>query len=384
MAGLLLVLALGLAGAAGAASSADVIAAARQASSEGRRAEGIALLEQHLTETPRDVDARLVLGLLLSWEGRYEDARRELEHVLGQAPAYTDARVALMNVEWWSGREAEARDHAAAILAEHTGHPEAQRMYDRLSPRPWTAKLGYGFDWFDQDRDPWHEASLSLSRETDYGSVILRGSRAERFDNFDQLIELETYPKFRPGTYAYLAVAAGTRWELYPRWRVGADLYQNLGWGFEGSLGYRRLQFDRGTDIYVATLTKYLGNWMLMGRVNYVPGDGDSDSTSGYATLRRYFGEAGQSYVGLSYGHGLSREEVTIQGDVPSSDPNGAPLPDEIDFEDLDSDSLALELNWEPPGRLIFGLRLGSSREERANDDALWHHFVSTSVGVRF
>src|SRR5689334_8877694 len=78
----------------------DVIPRARAAASAGRRAEGIALLEQHLASSPRDVDARLVYGLILSWDGQYDRARTALSDVLAQAPDYLDARVALMNVEW--------------------------------------------------------------------------------------------------------------------------------------------------------------------------------------------------------------------------------------------------------------------------------------------
>ena len=348
--------------------SADVIAQAREASSDGRRDEGIALLEAHLATSPRDVDARLVYGLMLSWGARYDEARQELQQVLDQAPGYAEARVALMNVEWWSGRDAEARAHARAILSEEVGNPEARRVNERLTTRPWSVKTSYTLDWFDGDRDPWHENALSVGRETPYGSIILRSSHAERFDTSDELIELETYPSFRPGTYGYLAVGAGTRHELYPRWRLGTDLYQSLGWGFEASLGYRRLQFSDGTDIYVGTLTKYLGSWMLTGRVNYVPDGGSRDSTSYYAILRRYFGEAGTSYVGLSYGHGLSRAEVRNTGDLTQ----------------LDSDSLGLELDWALYGQLRLGLGVSSSREERAGADALWQHSFSTSLGVRF
>ena len=77
----------------------DVISRARAASSEGRRAEGLALLETHLVDSPRDVDARLTYGLMLSWDGQYDRARAELRRVLEAAPEYSDARVALMNVE---------------------------------------------------------------------------------------------------------------------------------------------------------------------------------------------------------------------------------------------------------------------------------------------
>ncbi len=76
------------------------------------------MLETHLSEAPRDVDARLLYGLVLSWEGRYDEARPVLQQVLTQAPAYTDARVALMNVEYWSGHSAAALEQADRILAD--------------------------------------------------------------------------------------------------------------------------------------------------------------------------------------------------------------------------------------------------------------------------
>ena len=75
----------------------DVIAIARATHSSGQRPQALALLQGHLTSAPRDVDARLVYGLMLSWDGRYDEARAELERVLTQTPEYQDAQVALMN-----------------------------------------------------------------------------------------------------------------------------------------------------------------------------------------------------------------------------------------------------------------------------------------------
>src|SRR5688572_19466589 len=93
----------------------DVISRARHASAEGRRAEGLALLESHLADSPRDIDARLTYGLMLSWDGKYDQARTELRSVLAAAPDYSDAKVALMNVAWWSGQRAEALDLSTQI-----------------------------------------------------------------------------------------------------------------------------------------------------------------------------------------------------------------------------------------------------------------------------
>ena len=119
----------------------DVLVKAREAATSGRRADALAMLEAHLERTPRDVDARLLYGLVLSWEGRYDEARPVLQQVLAQAPAYTDARVALMNVEYWSGHSREARELADQILADNPGNVTARAVRDRLAAanRPWLA-----------------------------------------------------------------------------------------------------------------------------------------------------------------------------------------------------------------------------------------------------
>ena len=98
-----------------AAAQTDVITTARAMYSSGQHPQALATLQSHLSGTPRDVDARLVYGLMLSWDGRYEDARMELQRVLTQTPEYKDARVALMNVAWWSGRTAKSRRRCWAI-----------------------------------------------------------------------------------------------------------------------------------------------------------------------------------------------------------------------------------------------------------------------------
>ncbi len=348
----------------------DVIARARAASGEGRRADGLALLEAHLAEAPRDVDARLAYALLLSWEARYDDARRELARVLEQAPGYLDAQVALMNVEQWSGDDDAARALAREVLAKQAHHPQALRVAQRIDAerQPHSAALAHTRDWFDDDRAPWGETSLTLGRETAHGSVLLRASHVDRFGLSDQLVEVEAYPRFREGTYAYLGFGAGTQSALYPDWRLGFELYQSLPGALEVSAGYRRLAFADPVNIAVGSVSKYLGNWMLTARVYHVPVAGDGDSTSTFASVRRYFGDSGASYVGVRYGHGLAREE----------------LRDSADLVNLGTDSLALEIDTELRRHVRIAVTTGFSRQERAAQPALWQITLGTTLGIRF
>ena len=101
----------------------DILKKARAAATSGHREEALRMLESHLSEAPRDVDARLLYGLVLSWEGRYEEARPVLQQVLTQAPTYIDARAALMNVDYWSGDSAAALEAANLILSVSPATP---------------------------------------------------------------------------------------------------------------------------------------------------------------------------------------------------------------------------------------------------------------------
>ena len=328
------------------------------------------MLEGHLSTAPRDVDARLVYGLMLSWDGRYDEARTELQRVLVQTPEYRDARVALMNVEWWSGRTAEARDQVAQILTRDPGDPEARLMRERLDAltRPWNVTTGYSLDAFNGDADPWHEFATSIGRQTPRGSVIVRATNAARFGYRDQLIEIEAYPRLRTGTYAFVSVGAGTRRDLFPEYRAAVDLYQSVGRGIEVSGGYRRLQFTAPVSIYVGSATKYLGQWAFMERVYFVPGGDEPHSWSFHTESRRYFGSAGTSYLAGTYSHGFNREE-----------PRG--LGDSIQ---LRSNTVRGQANLDVSARTSVWVSASTSRQERALRTPLWQTSVTAGTTYKF
>jgi YaiO family outer membrane protein len=354
-----------------AAQDPDVIARARAAAADGRRGEGLALLEQHLAASPRDVDARLVYGLILSWDGQYDAARTALAQVLADAPDYHDARVALMNVEWWSGRLDQARTLNRAVLARDPGNAQARLVQQRLDARtrPWSASLTYVHDAFDDDRDPWHETAIAIGRETPAGAVIVRGSAATRFGLDDRQIDVEFYPVFRAGTYAFVGVGAGADDTLYPQHRVGFELYQSLGNGFEVSGGFRRLAFADAATLYLATLTKYAGNWMLSGKAQVAPDDRLGDAWSYHANARRYFGAAGRSFVGAAYGYGFTREEPRGAGDLLRLNANTIRGQAEIDLRQE---------------RMRLSLHAGGSRQERAAGASWWQTTAGGGITFRF
>lgn len=383
----------------------DVRTEARTAAIAGHRSEATILLEAHLADSPRDVDARLLLGVILSWDGKYDDARTELRAVLDQAPAYNDARVALANVAWWTGQYEELRQLAAtgrsqrpydlewvvlearaleglgrlrearsavmSVLARQPGHPQARSLKTRLDAklRPWSLTMGYAGDRFSDDRTPWAEYAVSLNRETPVGSVIGRVSRAERFGLADQLVEIEAYPTVRPGTYGFVSFGMSKDDTLYPSYRAAVDLYQSLGHGWEASAGFRRLGFTSVTTIYVGTITKYVGNWMVTGKAFSVPDfGGPEDSISYHGVVRRYVRGDGESFVGAGYSRGYSREEIG----------------DRAELALLNANTYRANAELLLRSRYVVAVNGSSSRQERAGRSPLWQHSVGASLTVRF
>ncbi len=351
----------------------DALAAARALADDGRRDEAVTLLKGHLKASPTDVDARLLLGIVLSWEGEYGEARDALRAVLQAAPTYADAIAALYNVELWSGHPRDAK--AAADMGLRLSPNDNRFLLARRSAvdaidrlRRWEATGGYRYDWFSDGATPWRESYASLKYATPVGSLIVSGARAERFSLSDNQFEVEMYPRIRSGTYAYVAYAYAPHEQLYPKYRYAADIYQSLGAGFEGSVGFRRLGFASVTDLYVASLNKYVGNWLLTGRMYYVPNRTGNSSKSFHGSFRRYFGADGTSYLGARYSRGFAREEVVSIND----------------FEVLNSDTVAAELQSNLGSRWRTSLAASSSRQDRVGRTDLRQYSVTATLGFRF
>lgn len=379
----------------------DVVARARELAVSGRRSEALALLQARLESAPDDTDARTLFGIVLSWDGRYDEARDELLRVVEAVPGHGDAVPALVNVELWSGNPGRAVARAregllageraplrmleAKALHAQNSDDEALQSLDRIlsrdkhaadalalresilaSRRRYLLRLDQASDWFDDGRDAWHETALQLKRESRWGPQIARYSEALRFGENDRMLELEAYPRLRPGSYAFVGVGWAPGERLYPSYRLAFDLYQSLPRAFEASLGYRRLGFDHAVNVYTGSLGLYRGNWYHTARA-YVAPSAPGTSVSVHFAARRYFGD-GREYLGLRYGRGRSREELRTSDDVAL----------------LGSDTLALEWNKPAGRRFELLLRAGWSREQRVLREELRRLSAQAALGYRF
>ncbi len=351
----------------------DGVAQARALALKNQRADAVAMLRRILAAAPEDGDALVLLGTVLAWNGEYGESRSLLERALAAHPGDTDALSALMNVELWSGRPRQALDLARRGLDRAPNDDRflqgrARARQAIASARPWSVWVTRNDDWFSDRRPAWHETQASLKRETPAGPVIVSGSHAARFGTADNQIELEMYPRFRPGTYAYVSGAWAPDGRLYPDYRLAADLYQSLGAGFEGSAGFRRLGFGRIANVYVGTLNKYIGDWLLTGRAFYMPNEAGATSRAFHGSVRRYFGPDGASFVGARYGHGSAREEIR----------------DVHDVDVLGSDTVAAETRVAVTRRLVINATGATSRQDRRALGILRQNSISASAGIRF
>jgi len=377
------------------------VAGARDLATGGKRGEALRLLDTRLAEVPGDADARTLRGIVFSWEGRYDEARKDLEEVLTGHRDYGDALRALINVELWSGHPERAEEVARDALRRNPnetglllGRAKALRAMGRpadalaavrrvveVDPhnqeavetarslgdaaRNWTASFDHASEWFSDGRSPWLEDGIQLNRQTGFGPVIARFSRADRFANTSRQMEVEAYPHIRPGTFAYVNAGWSPDAALYPRHRLGVELYQVLGKGWEASGGFRQMYFGSNVNIYTPSVTKYYGNWMMTARMYFTPGTAGT-SRSAQVQARHYFGN-GLDYWGVRFGYGAS--PVETQGIY--------------DLSILHASTVAFEFQRTLYRRFSVQARWGVSVEERVGTGALRHYLADTSVYYR-
>ncbi len=291
-------------------------------------------------------DVALLMGRTYAWDGKYDSARVVLQNVLVQKPGNMEAYDALSDVEFWADNNEKAieycddalkiepesssftlkkarilyseekYDDAVSVLEDflhkkYSGNGEIIKKLDeyRLESLKNKIRLVYTFDYFDKEfnRDPWHLVAISYGRKTKLGTVIARVNYARRFGNQGIQYELDAYPKISENNYGYLNYGLSTD-GLFPKNRYGAEWYHNFPHAFEGSIGFRLLDFgSSGVDIYTATFGKYVGNYWISLR-SYVTPDSTGTSVSGALSARRYFSDS-EDYIGLKLSYGVSPDD---------------------------------------------------------------------------
>ncbi len=361
------------------------------------------MLRKHLEEHPRDIDARLLLGAILSWEGAYEEARVELTGVLESSPDYSDAIRALINVEFWDdhperaealareaylrhpdnvdyplaeakalrklNRNADATTLLEGLLKLQPGNRKAKEMLQDLREEghDWEVSFNRANTWYSDHRSPWQEDRVSLKRRfTDFGSVFVRFYHANHYSYGSNLVEVEAYPRIRPGTYAFVSAAFSPDAVLYAHYRFAGDIFQSFPHGFEASAGYRYFKFTGNVNMLSGSIGKYFGNWLYSVRT-YVTPDHVGPSRSFQISARRYFGD-GERYMTFRYGTGASPFEIRSLNEIGI----------------LNSNSFSFDYNRRFRRHWAVNMITGISQEDRVERSGLRQYVLDASVYYRF
>jgi len=330
---------------------------ARQLGEEGRFEEAQGVCRSILQITPEYHDVRVYLGRLHLWRREYAAARVELGKVLDQVPDHADALHAAVDAELWSGHPEAAlrmcerglghhpqdrnfRVKKARILADMRRYPEsadtlrnllaadpddeeAWRLLQHIQSANQILSFGQTYrlemtDREDQDLRPWHFFSLEGAAHMGRSTLIGRVNYADRDYGAGGLtgtqIELEGWPVFNDRFYAYLNAGYSSD-IIFPRTRLGGELYANLPGALELSAGMRYMDF-RGTRVYLytGTLGKYHGNYWVSFRP-WISSDDQGSIFSGLLWMRRYF-RSQHEYIGVLAGFGATPVELVFLEDI--------------------------------------------------------------------
>src|SRR5262249_21977252 len=142
---------------------------------------------------------------------------------------------------------AQNRDHEALDALERLlsidpldqAAIEAERSL-RESMNQWRVGYTTTYDRFSGGGGSWMQHDMYLSRSTPIGAMAANFSRAERFGLHSNFAEVTFYPHIRRGTYGYLGAGFSRDGTLFPKYRLGAEIFQSLPHGMEASVGYRK------------------------------------------------------------------------------------------------------------------------------------------------
>jgi len=368
----------------------DVLAKARALSKQDEPDKAISLLNEYLQTNPEDSDALVLLGLICSWNHHYDDGRHAFSAVLAADPDYKDAVLGLTNLEIWDGNLGRAEQVIRAGLVWRPQDADYKAAFAKVKAQQsppkdpaeaailngggkskdgpsWETGIVESNIWFSDQRSSWHETAVDISHHFTNGWVTATFSHASWFGEGSNLIDIESYPRIRPGTYAFVEAAFSPDATLYARRRFGAEIFQSLPKGFEASLGIRYMRFNSNTFLYTGSAGKYFGNYWILARTFVSPDVTYGWSKSLQVSLRRYFADA-DHFIGVRVGVGASPFEVRTIND--------------IDLQN--SESAMFEGLWRFKNGLGIRVLSGVARQTRLYTGALWQFETDGTLYYRF
>lgn len=315
------------------------------------------LIEQH----PTDPDHWLGRGLAQVRQGAWRDAVNDLERAVAIAPSYADAWSALADVYRWNDQAAAAANayarlavlrpndvqvrvlqarsllaaqdvpgaraavqrarelgaaedtlpalpglaavQAAPAQAETPPVPETLNQDATADGHKWAVSVGVGRSA--SGSSVARDNSLSLRRYGELGSIAVERLGLSRFGDTDQAWAVDAYPRLWRGAYANVRYQFANTPDLYPARSWRAELYQNVGGGWELAASRDFLGFGSGVRIDGVAAGKYWGNFFARWRHQQVSSDSSAGKGDRFFVRYYYEGDANH-YVELNASKGRS------------------------------------------------------------------------------
>ncbi len=312
----------------------------------GEREKARIICDSILNKSPEYTDVRLLKGRTYAWDSKRDSARLEYYKVLVYDSSNAETWGALSDVEYWDdlynksliaadsgilyhpkntdlmlkrvralidlSRFEDARNTLRAIKQIDTSCTGCKPLEDKLYKASALSNTGYGFtaEYFaGLDRLLMYHF-VQFGHKSPKNSIILRINYNQRDQSTGFQPEIDMYPTVSKNAYLYVNYGFSI-YDVFPRHRLGLELYHKIPRGFEGSIGGRYMDFGTNSRVYIITgsLTKYLGNYAIIFRPFITPDEVTKKvSQSGILNLRKYTLDA-DNFIGLTVGAGFSPDQ---------------------------------------------------------------------------
>lgn len=312
----------------------------------GEREKARIICDSILVNSPTYTDVRLLKGRTYAWDGKRDSARLEYYKVLAYDSSNAETWGALSDVEYWDdyyeksliaadsgivyhpkntelmlkrvralidlSRFEDARNTLREIKQIDTACTGCKPLEDKLYRASALSNVGYGFtaEYFaGLDRLLTYHF-VQFGHKSPKNSIILRINYNQRDQSTGFQPEIDMYPTVSKKAYLYVNYGFSI-YDVFPRHRLGLELYHKIPSGFEGSIGGRYMDFGANSKVYILTgsLTKYIGNYAIIFRPFITPDEVTKKvSQSGILNLRKYTLDA-DNFIGLTVGAGFSPDQ---------------------------------------------------------------------------
>ncbi len=151
---------------------------------------------------------------------------------------------------------------------------------------------------------------MSIEKTSENGSYRIEGFRAEHFSLWNTGLLMDLYRDLSDENYLNIRYQISPQHDYLPETDILVEDYQMLGNGWEGSLGYRHMNFDEGdVDIGRLGIGRYWKNWY--GRGVYETIEKGANHSNFYSLILRRYLENSDNYFELSMGTGKEITEVS-------------------------------------------------------------------------